>query len=528
MQLHLRTSAMIWGRHIAVAIAYAFGLFLCRQIIISHYVLLSGVRVLVLMLMPYRYWAALIVGEEFALVPISILCWPQFGAAWALLNLLPATAFSAPIVYVARRHGPLFDRKGHAHMGVLLLCALIVSVACTGYNLLMTASAVVPAGFPSVHYDRLGSEWLLGNFLGILTVTPIALAVYEGWKEHGWKGLYQRASESPMVFESTCLTVPMLAVLLWIGFTMPHVRGIAQVCLFLPVVWLALRHGWQGAAIGGTLASMAVVALMPEQFDHNTLQAEVVIAFAISTMLLVGARIGVLYRHAEKERADLGLALELARNNIQIGEMQMRATAQALEQIRETVHDGFTLILSRLRHLQPAVDDVGYRRVALVAQDQILRLADNLHPTIGRERGLPATLHDGSLMRLLREAGIDYQCDLRGPLSILSSALHIVIYRMIGEAVVEGCRRQDISTVSVRMRCGESSGRRWIAVRVVFRRKPMQIIQIKWNELLPRLTRLTSGAGIKALNHRAAAYEGWARERQLSDGRRISWLMRDS
>jgi glucose-6-phosphate-specific signal transduction histidine kinase len=527
MHPSLNASAKTWGRHIAIAIAYAIGLFLCRQVIIPHFVLLSGVRVLVLILTPYRYWPALIVGEESVLVPMSIACWSQFGVVWSLINLVPATALTAPFVYVARKRGPLLERKGHVHVGVLLMCALVVSIVCTAYNLLMASVTIVPADFPTIHYDQWAAEWLLGNFLGILTVAPIALAIHQGWKEHGWKGLFQHAGESRIVFESACLTVPLLALLLWIGFTMPHVRGVAQICLFLPVVWLALRHGWQGASIGGTLASVAVIVLMPEQFDHNTLQAEVVVAFAISTMLLVGARIGVLNRHAEQERADVRVALELARNNILVGEMQLRATSQALEQIRETVRSGFTMMLGRLRHLQPAIDDGSYQRIALVAQDQIYRLADGLHPLTWRERGLPAALREGAIARMLDEAGIRYQCDLRGPLSGLSSNLHLVIYRMIGEAVSEGCRKQDISDVAVRVRGGEASGRRWVAVSLVFRRQPAHLSQVKWNELLPRLGRTASGVGIKALNHRAAAFEGWAREREFSDGRRISWLMLD-
>jgi hypothetical protein len=39
--------------------------------------------------------------------------------------------------------------------------------------------------------------------------------------------------------------------------------------------------------------------------------------------------------------------------------------------------------------------------------------------------------------------------------------------------------------------------------------------------------RTTTGAGIKAIQDRAAIFEGYARERVSPDGRRISWLMLD-
>ncbi|GGA01276.1 hypothetical protein GCM10011408_23140 [Dyella caseinilytica] len=499
-----------------------------RQFIIPHYVLLTGLRMVVLILVPYRYWPALFVGEEFALVPMTIACWTELGPVWSVLNLLPATAFSAPVIYVARQRGPLVGRTGYVHVGVLLAAALAVSIVCTAYNLLMAFTAKLPQNYPSIHYDQLAAEWLLGNFLGILTLAPAVLAIHRAVKQHGWKGLLHHAGESRIFFESACLTVPMLAVLLWIGFTLPHVREVAQVCMFLPVVWLALRHGWQGAAIGGTLGSLAVVVLMPEKFDHGTMQAEVIVAFAISTMLLVGARIGALNQQAEKERADVRLALELARSNFQMGELQMRATSHALDQIRETVRGGYAMMLGRLRHLQPAVDDVGYQRMALSAQDQILRLADSLHPISWRERGLPAVLREGPIARMLTEAGVRYFCDLHGPISQLSMVLHLVIYRTVCESIAEGCGRQDISDVHVRVRSGRIAGRRVVAIRVgVYRRHAMDLAHVRWNELMPRLKRSSTGLGMKALKDRVASFEGVVRDRDRPDGRTISCLMLD-
>lgn len=527
MHERVRALARNGCKQAIVVAAYALGLWLFRQIIIPHYVLLAGVRVAALSMVPYRYWAALIFGEELALMPMSIACWTELGPVWALLNLLPATAFTAPIVYAARERGPLIGKAGQAHMFVTLACALAVSLAGTAYNLLMVSTAKVPADSPPIHYDPLAAEWLLGNFLGILTLVPITFAFHEHVKRHGWKELFSQALESRVVFESVCLTVPMLAVLLWLGFRFPHVREIAQMCLFLPVVWLALRHGWQGAAFGGTLASLAVVVLMPEQFDQGTLQAEVIVAFAISTMLMVGARIGVLNQRAEKEQADMRLALELARSNFQMGEMQMRSTAQALDQIRETVRGGYMLMLGRLRHLQPALDDGGYLRVALDAQDQLYGLADTLYPQSWRERGLPSALREGAVARMLDEAGIHYTCDLKGPISWLSMSLHQAIYRMACEGIAEGCGSKDVSDIRVRVRAGERSGRRWVFIQLQFRRHPVDLDYVQWDRLTPRLMRVGSGLGMKALQDRAGIFEGSVRRRERPGGRSITCLMLD-
>ncbi|HTV87073.1 MAG TPA: MASE1 domain-containing protein [Dyella sp.] len=500
---------------------------LIRQLDVPHFMLLCGVHVAVLMLTPYRYWPLMMAAEAITQVPLAIACAPQWGLTWALLKPIPTLLLCAPIVYFFRKRTALLDRKAGVHVGLLLACALIVSVVVMANDMLLFSTIVYPAGTKPAHYDHLAAQWLLGNFLGILAVVPASLAVHRAVRANGWRDTLVKVSESRVALESACFIAPALAVLMWVGFSSPHLRGMVQVAMFLPVVWLALRHGWQGAAFGGTAASLALVGLMPQTYDHATIQAEVVIAFAISTMLLVGGRIEALDRKAERERQEVRTALALAQRNVHLGEMQLRMTAQALEQARETVRAGYSMMLGRLRHLQPAIDDGGYQRVALAAQDQLFGISDSLHPVVWRERGLPAALREGAVARMLDRAGLRYWCELQGQLSCLSSTVHLALYRMVCEAVSEGCSYKDVSDVCVRIRSGESEGRRWVIVSIVFQAHPMRLPHVRWEDLLPRLVRTTSGVGLKAIKDRAATFEGYARERTFPGGRRISWLMRD-
>jgi signal transduction histidine kinase len=198
-----------------------------------------------------------------------------------------------------------------------------------------------------------------------------------------------------------------------------------------------------------------------------------------------------------------------------------------LEQARETVRIGYAMMMGRLQHLQPAIDDGGYQRMALAAQDQLFGISDSLHPVAWRERGLPAALREGAVARMLDHAGIRYWCELTGILSSLSSTTHLALYRMVCEALAEGCSKRDMSDVCVRIRGGYANGRRWVVVSIVFRANPVRLPHVKWDDMLPRLVRTTTGAGLKAIQDRASIFEGYARERALPDGRRISWLMLD-
>jgi two-component system, NarL family, sensor histidine kinase FusK len=511
-----------------VAIGYGIGVSLVRQLDVPHFMLLCGVHVAVLMLTPYRYWPLMMVAEAITQIPVAIVCAPQLGLTWALLKPIPTLLWCAPIVYFFRKRTGLIDRNAGVHIGLLLICSLLVSVVVMGNDMLLFSTIVYPLGIKPVHYDHLAAQWLLGNFLGILVVVPTVLAVHRGVCEYGWRATLVRIFESRVVLESACFAVPALAVLIWLGLSNSNLRGMVQIAMFLPVVWLALRHGWRGAALGGTAASVALVALMPQSYDHATIQAEVVIAFAISTMLLVGGRIEALDLRAERERQEVRTALALAQRNVHLGEMQLRMTALALEQARETVRSGYSMMLGRLRHLQPAIDDGGYQRVALAAQDQLFGISDSLHPAVWRERGLPAALREGAVARMLDRAGVRYWCELQGQLSCLSSTIHLALYRMVCEAVSEGCSHKDVSDVCVRIRSGDVQGRRWVVVSIAFKSNPLRLPHVRWDDLLPRLVRTTSGIGLKAIKDRAATFEGYARERTFSGGRRISWLIRDN
>ena len=473
-----------------------------------------------------RDWPALVAGEVVSLIPMSVNCAPQYGVLWAVVNLIPGIVIMMPFVFYARKRWRFQPSAHRSHMGRLLLLALVLSAVMTIYNIGTMLITKLPPGYV-LHFDRLSAIWVLGNLIGILAVVPTVLCVHQWWASGTWNELRHRLVHDQAVVESTILVVPLLVLMVWIGLEADHARPIIQVALFLPVLYLAMRHGWKGAALGGTAASLAIVVLMPENYDQQTMQAEVVVAFVVSSMLLLGGHIGMLHQRSEQEQADVRQALALAQRNVHIGEAQLRMTAQALEQLRDTVQSSFALMLGRLRVLQLAVDDSGYVRHAKGAQDQLLALADGIYPRAWRERGLPAALGDAGLARTLEDVGMRYSVDIRGPLSWLSPPLHLALYRLIVEAIAEACQKRNVSDVRVRIRCGTREGRRWALVSLSFRAHVVRVREVHWEQLVPRIVRASSGMGWAAIRDRAATFEGTAREHLLSNGRRVSILLLD-
>lgn len=519
-----------WLRHVAVAVMFGLAVSLFRHFSISHWFILAGLYVSAPLLTSFRYWPALIVGEFSYLAFLSYMCAGPMGTIWALCNLVPSLLFVTPIVYMARTRWNLFQHDHGLNMGALLLCALLASLALTINSLGLLIIAKLPPGYPPIDYAALAAKWMLGNYLGILTVTPLTIFFYQEIALSNWQEIKEKISQSRLALEAFFILLPTVAFLVWIGLDSApgtQARQIAQIAMFLPVVWLALRHGWHGAAIGGTAASVAILVLMPHLHDSETIQAEIVIAFVISTMLLMAARIATLDRRTLSEQTDLQLALSLAQRNVQMGEMQLRMTSQTLEQIGLAVHSIYMMLTNRLRLPHTESDDRNYQNLALHAKDQLFSLADSLYPVAWQEKGLSSALREGQIPRALDRAGIRYWCELSGPLDRLSSSLQLNVYRLVCDAIAEACSKRSVTEIGVHIRCGEHRNRRWVVLRLAFTIGQTNVASVQWGQLLPQIMPAGSGRGFQAIEDRAATFEGRARERTLPDERRISVLLID-
>ncbi|MGN2243186.1 MASE1 domain-containing protein [Frateuria sp. GZRR33] len=514
----------IWLRHLAVAIAYAVVYGLVRQLSFSHWAPFAGLRFSALLLVPYRYWPALLVGEAASLAYVGIECADRFGWLWASFFMIPPMLFSMPLVRWCRGAGRIFGVHNRTNISVFLLATLCASLIWATVNM---GTLVLMHTRPDevIQYQATAARYFIGNYIGVLTLTPLVLLVREDLHVVGLRQFLRRLPDSRLAMETACLLVPALALLVWLasGAAGPATQE-ARMAMFLPVAWLSLRHGWRGAAVGGSAASVAVVLAMPFHRDNETLHAQVFVAFTVTTMFMLAARIAALREGEERERADARLALAVAQRNVYLGELQLRQTSHALEQVSSAVQASYTQLLGRLRCLLPGTDERSYYRHAAITQHRIYRLADSLYPLTWGERGLPAALREGSIPRALDEAGMVYWCRIReAGLRELSTGIHIALYRLAVEAVALACASRDISHLQVQLRCGAFAGRRWAVLRVDSRVDYEHLGRVRWDEVLPVLG--GSGLGLGAIKDRAMIFGGKVRLRPAGNGQRLSLIL---
>jgi hypothetical protein len=290
-------------------------------------------------------------------------------------------------------------------------------------------------------------------------------------------------------------------VLIWMGLRATvdsDVRYMAQVAMFLPLVTLALRHGWQGAAIGGAAASIAVVVLMPARYDHATLQAQTLMAFVIPTMLIIGTRITAWHRREQQEKQEMRAALMLAQRNYYEGEQELRRAAYLLRDMQR--------MGSRWLRYPGTVDEYQRARPWVEATSRLIEYFD---PLEGQGRSLPHALQKGGLAQVLAEHHVPFAANYHRGVSALPAGLHLAIYRMICGGVAHLAERGALGEVVIDVRCHRYRSRPWVVLRLFGLDEP----NVSSESRLRALRQLSRHNSFQAIHDGAATFGGAARQR---------------
>jgi glucose-6-phosphate-specific signal transduction histidine kinase len=284
----------VWGRYLAVAGAYAACYELTRYFSFSHWMLPAGLRLACLLLVPRRFWPALAVGEALPIAEMAFMDASDFGVWWALVASLPPILFCMPAVAWLREHSPLVRADGQINISMIMIATLVCATVNTIDNSAVLHMVDMGDGSPAPSVTTpIFLAWILGSYLGALTLTPMLMAMRERLAAQP-RGIvtWHAVWHSRLTRDALLIVVPSLALLMSIASLVSDgPLQCARMAMAVPVVALTWRHGWHGTAIGGMLASIAMASTSFELQDPSMIQAQVVLAFVISTSLLFGVRV---------------------------------------------------------------------------------------------------------------------------------------------------------------------------------------------------------------------------------------------
>jgi hypothetical protein len=409
-------------------------------------------------------------------------------------------------------------------MARLLAVALAVSAVWTLANAAVLLVADLPPGYPAIRYAAQIARWFAGNYLGCLTLAPAALFAYGHLR--GGRLRWRRPApwRRPFVRASLLALAAVAALAAAAAWVREDALGqAAQLSIWVPVVWLALRYGAPGAAVGGLGASVGVALTTPALNDPATLRAEILLAFVTSTVLLFGDRIAQLASLGRQARREASRLRGLARNAVALGEAQMRLASEAVDLVRETVRESEERVLDRFHAVWPEADGREFKRRNLMTLKHLYEVSDGLHSVTLRECGLVMALDIGSIWESLHTAGVAYACDT-GRLDVagLDEAMQATVYRLACEVASYLCANHGIYGLELVLRSGAYGGRRWVLLQA--RASLVPGISPRLHAALPH--RLGGhGMGLRAIRDKAEIYEGALRVRRGEERMRLSVLL---
>ncbi|MCI1709363.1 MAG: MASE1 domain-containing protein [Chiayiivirga sp.] len=423
---------------VVYGVAWALAFFVSTY----YWFLPAGVRFACLWWAPRRLWGWLALSE-FAAILVVVLLADQGYRTWLgfVLGVFMPWAVHAGVVAMAQR--------GESHrlpdtpwrMARLLLAMVVAATLTAG---VLTLMSVVEGGAVSQRDKVLPIAFAIGDFIGMLIVTPIWLHLASARR-----GVLRLRPILELLF----LFVPMLAVLALVPDLRPLAAGYAAVLALVPMVLVVFRHGWEGGGWALALTSLAVY-LLGEAFDARVARdlMQTFLAIAGAVCLMLGAAVRAL-RNARDALSERNAALAAQTLEMRaLGERLVRAQEdeqrRLAQDLQGELEQGMTALGTRLgllarTTLEPsqlaAIDSLRglTRDIHASMREALLRL----RPLLLDRQGLEATLRTGPIRELLADAGVRYDVVVRGPAMRLDADVQGALYRICQETATDCVRR---------------------------------------------------------------------------------------
>lgn len=247
-------------------------------------------------------WAGVALDAAGSALTLLWVAWrgsPLSGEGLLSGIVLHAAAYAAAILPLRRLVGHASFLARPAQIGWFLIAAALGTVLAAGVGM----ARLGWLGFDFNRMRSVASTWLIGDFIGIITLVPLLLVLVlprldlylrQGrwcWPQ-GTTTTGRARSGRQMLGDGWVLALTLLGAfgVPWSLGLNPH-SPFATLFLLLPLAWVALRGGLSGAVVGAMVLDSGLVWWVA-LFNHGEHALEyqlVMIAIALTGLLLGGA-----------------------------------------------------------------------------------------------------------------------------------------------------------------------------------------------------------------------------------------------
>ena len=452
IQLNLR----IQPAGLALAALYALACWAARQVSLDQFYLPAGIRVAAVLLCPPRLWPYLLLGEYAYFAQMRYPMLEKYGLTWAIVasaGLMPA------VMLIARLHRRMMDASSHVWLiSLAASCAIVVSLVNRSLSQLLWPTPPATDFFTSV------ARYTVGDFIGILTIAPLALLWMRRRAEPDWApGL----SAATLMALSVMVALGLSAAL--IPLESAGARTSAQLLMALPAITLTCLHGWRGAAIGvpalNLIIGLTTPGPYPSSFDPTTFATQQLMAITGAALLVLGSRITHYYHQYRIRDFDGKNAIRLARTSHIASEMDLRERAIHLRKLGDGMDMSLGEVVNWLKLQGHHAIASSLLHTSAVHSRQFREQASMVYPTALEQVGLYVALQAGGVREAWELTNRVVRPQLAGDPCQLSVGLQLATYRALTEAV-SLLLKQESGQIRVRARCGRAGQQRGILVVV--------------------------------------------------------------
>lgn len=509
-----------WGYCLLIAVVYGLTYAAIRGISLGtasafNWIPVAALRLSCLLLMPIRYWPALVVGEAIPLGYANYLCLDQQGAAWVWVNSIPRVLEAMPFVWLLRKRYPdiresIINRTAH-----LLACIAMVSIASALFGWLSYGlMKQLPPDEHRLSFGEFSGQIFLGGYLSMISFTPLALWIVPVIK-HAMADK-MRARDKGMGFVKSLRWLGP-SVLLAIDGLMVLVsrhggemgRQWAVLGILATLIPVAASYGWAGTAIVGAAANVAVVSIMPAYNDAMTLVAQGFLGLFMTMLLLFAARSSMAFQYAQGERK----AIEQARRSYMMTErMRVNSVCHLSDALDNTRMETTRLMHSARAHMPTKMLAEHFHRLESLHQECECILM-GMSPYDWWDFGD----REGLIISALHAEGIG--CDVlamprNARLLQLSTDMCITIHRLGCEALLHALDRAPSNRISLAFAVKKQRDGYHIEMIVECTGLPMILGEEAYERLMVRIGAF--GLSERGLRERAQLYDGDVQCTQVS------------
>lgn len=441
LQLNLRIRPV----GLALAVLYAIACWGARKLSLDQFYLPAGIRVAALLLCPPRLWPYLFLGEYAYFAQMRYPMVEKYGLTWVIVAsacLMPATA------WVVRLH----RRMMTVHTDAWLL-SMAASAALMATVLKLGLSHLLWPVPPSLPILNSAVRFALGDYIGILTIAPLALLWAKRDLAYDWRDW----SRPPTAIALSSL--PILGLLTGLASDDGEIaKSSLQLAMALPVVVLTCIHGWRGAAVGVPLLNLIISATMtssglPGSYDAGTFATQQIIAVAGTALLALGSKITHYFHQYSRRDMDGKRTITLSRTAHIASEMELRERALGIKKIA----DGLEAFIEETADLLKAHGHhAAAARLIHTSKAHSREFRDQtsmVYPTALEHVGLYLALQVSGARETWDATDRVSRPRLDGDPCMLSIGLQLATYRILTDAV-SILIKNERGQIQIRARCG--------------------------------------------------------------------------